>query len=449
MAEQSSDITKGVVITGVGIVSPLGIGRSSFSENLAAGRSGIRRSELQSFTGVPGHVGGEVSEFDEKSAKKQWLKSERKWVKVMCREIQLGVASALQAVGDAGVSTDSMQADRIGVEFGANLMLTPPDQLIDPVFKAAATEPEPHFIYEKWGQNGENTGQPSGMGSMEPLWLLKYLPNMPACHISISVGARGPSNSITMDEASGNSVLGEAVRIIARGDADVMISGTCGARFNPMQSLHAALWDELAHEDGPPETWCRPFDKDSTGQVIGEGAATLILENAEHAASRNASILGEILGFGSSCVADRDGKPQPRRALAHAMRAAMRDAGVEPNQIGHINAHGLGSRAVDREEALAIHDVFGSEAAKVPVTAMKSRLGNAGPGCGTLELTASLLSLNQGVVPVTLNFRVSDPECPLNIVHGEPLPTDNRLFLKTNVTRVGQATAVVVRAASA
>ncbi|WP_166828937.1 beta-ketoacyl-[acyl-carrier-protein] synthase family protein [Thalassoroseus pseudoceratinae] len=449
MAQQSSDITKGVVITGVGIVSPLGIGRSDFSENLAAGRSGIRRSQLQSFTGVPGHVGGEISEFDEKSAKKQWLKSERKWVKVMCREIQLGVASALQAVEDAQVSTDTIPADRLGVEFGANLMLTPPDQLIDPVKKSAEEEPSPHFIYEKWGQDGENAGQPSGMGAMEPLWLLKYLPNMPACHISISVGARGPSNSITMDEASGNSVLGEAVRIISRGDADVMISGTCGARFNPMQSLHAALWDELAHEDGPPETWCRPFDKNSTGQVIGEGAATLILETAEHAANRGATVFGEILGFGSSCVVERDGSPQPRRALANAMRAALRDAGVEPNQIGHVNAHGLGSKAVDRDEALAIHDVFGADGGKIPVTAMKSRLGNAGPGCGTMELVASLVSLGSGVIPVTLNYRASDPECPLNVVHGEPLPTDNRLFLKTNVTRVGQATAVVVRAAGA
>ena len=246
MAEQSSEITKSVVITGVGIVSPLGIGRSVFCENLAAGRSGIRRSELQSFTGVPGHVGGEVSEFDEKSAKKQWLKSERKRVNVMCREIQLGVASAFLAIEDAAIDTEAMPADRIGVEFGANLMLTPPDQLLDPVVKATSAEPSPHFVYEKWGREGENSGQPSGMASMEPLWLLKYLPNMPACHISISVGARGPSNSITMDEASGNSVLGEAVRIIARGDADVMISGSCGARFNPMQSLHAALWDELA-----------------------------------------------------------------------------------------------------------------------------------------------------------------------------------------------------------
>jgi 3-oxoacyl-[acyl-carrier-protein] synthase II len=282
---------------------------------------------------------------------------------------------------------------------------------------------------------------------MEPLWLLKYLPNMPACHISIALDARGPSNSITLDEASGNAAVGEGHRIVSRGHADVVVAGTTGARLHPMQSIHAAMWDEIAEEDGPPETWSKPFDKHRTGQVVGEGAGTFVLEEESHARGRGATVYGEVLGFGSACVADRDGTPRPRRALALAMQAALRDAGLTPDDVGHVNAHGLGSRKTDQAEAAAIHDVFGSRGSTVPVTALKSYLGNAGPGCGTQELAASLLALRHGFVPPTLNYRTPDADCLLNVVHGERLATDNPVVLKLNVTRMGQATALVVRAA--
>jgi 3-oxoacyl-[acyl-carrier-protein] synthase II len=144
---------------------------------------------------------------------------------------------------------------------------------------------------------------------------------------------------------------------------------------------------------------------------------------------------------------DRDGEPGIRQALANAMRAALKEAGLTPADVGHINAHGLGSPRSDVEEARAIHDVFGNRASEVPVTAIKSYFGNAGAGCGTLELAASLLALQHGVVPKTLNFETPDPECPLNVVHGEPLPASNKVVLKTNVTRMGQASAVVLQGA--
>jgi 3-oxoacyl-[acyl-carrier-protein] synthase II len=195
-----------------------------------------------------------------------------------------------------------------------------------------------------------------------------------------------------------------------------------------------------------PERRCRPFDRDRTGRVVAEGACTFILEDRAHAEARGAKAYARLLGFGSSCVVDRQGNPQARQALVNAIRAALRDAGLKPEQIGHINAHGIGTRQTDIDEARAIHEVFGETAARVPVTAFKSYFGNSGAGSGTLEVAASIAGLMQGVILPTLNYEHPDPECRLNVVAGQPQPTDNRVFLKVNVTRMGQASASVVEA---
>ncbi|MGH7128349.1 MAG: beta-ketoacyl-[acyl-carrier-protein] synthase family protein [Planctomycetaceae bacterium] len=435
MMNDSHGDRRRVVITGVGLMSPLGIRRQSVQARLLAGESGIGPLTLMQHSAAPRNVGAEVRDFDEREAKMTYLQAQRKSLKVMCREIILGVASANLALEDAGIDLATIDHDRLGVDFGANLMFSPPDVLKDACWNC--TDEERRFHYEQWGD--------AGFARMEPLWLLKYLPNMPACHIGIAADARGPSNSITLDEASGNLALGEAQRLIERNAADVMIAGTTGTRLHPVKTLHAALWDDLAESDGPPETWCRPFDAARTGQVLGEGACTFILEAADHAERRGANVLAHVLGSGSSCVRDTSGRPGLRKALAGAMRAALRDAGLSPHEIGHVNAHGMGSIASDIEETRAIHDVFGPHAAKVPVTGLKSYFGNSGSGCGTLELAGSILALREGVVPKTLNLATPDPQCPLSVVRGEHLPTDNPLVLSINVTRMGQASALVVR----
>jgi 3-oxoacyl-[acyl-carrier-protein] synthase II len=203
------------------------------------------------------------------------------------------------------------------------------------------------------------------------------------------------------------------------------------------------MWDPLASGGDTPAEACRPFDATRTGQVVGEGSGVLILEDAGHAERRKAKIYGRILGAGSSCVTTLEGKGDLRRALAQAMNAALADAGIAPQDIGHINAHGLATRDADVAEAQAIHDVFGDFASKVPVTALKSYLGNSAAGCGSLELAGSIVALHHGVVPATLNYKHPDPECALNVVTGKPLPVSNRTLLKINVTRMGQASAVV------
>lgn len=424
-----------VVVSGFGIISPIGIGVDAYWSSLAAGRSGLGRVQLMPATAVPGDVVGECREFTEETAKKEYLKPQRKSIKVMCREIELGVASANLAIEQAGLKIDAIDHERLGIEFGANQMFSPPEVLGSGAF-ACANEAN-DFQFDQWGD--------AGLAQMEPLWLLKYLPNMPACHIGIHADARGPNNSLTMAEASSNCVLSEALGIIRLGRADIMLAGTTGSRVHAVKAIHARKWDRLAdYGDEDPATWSRPFDRERRGQVIGEGACTLVLETEDHARARGATIYGELLGSGLSCVMDRDGNANCRQAMINAMRIALRNAKLSPADVGHINAHGLASKTMDVDEAAAIHEVFGPHGSTVPVTAIKSSIGNSGAACGNLELTASLLGLKHGVVPHTISFRVADPECPLNVVHGQPLAVSNKVALSINVTAAGQAAAVII-----
>lgn len=441
----TSTDSRNIVVTGLGIISPIGIGADAFWDSLAKGRSGIATLESMGYSAAPRNVGAEIKDFTEKTAKKEYLRQQRKSIKVMCREIQLGVASALQVVQHAGLDLESVDHERFGVDFGANLMLSPPEVLDEPARKCVdENDPDRTFHFERWGKAGANADRESGMAMMEPLWLLRYLPNMPACHIGIALAACGPNNSITLDEASGNLALGEAFRILQRGSADVMIAGVTGTRVHPVKTLHAAMWDELAEFDDPPGTWSRPFDATRRGQALGEGACSLLLEDEAKARARGATIYGRVLGAAASCVSNRSGKADRRGALVNVMRRALSDADLQPGDIGHINAHGLGSIDCDREEAAAISDVFGELASQVPVTALKSYFGNSGSGCGLLELAGSILALQHGVVPATLNYNTPDPECPLNVVRGEPRSVANKTVLSVNVTRMGQASAVIV-----
>ena len=423
-----------VVITGIGIVSPIGIGADNFWNSLQDGRCGFRKSELLSWVGTPDCTGGEISDFHDKSARKEHLKSVRKNLKVMCREIQLGVASALQAINHSGLDMDSMAPERIGIDFGANLMSSPPEVLVGAAVKSLSEKDgRMAFDFDKWGEDG--------LSGMEPLWLLRYLPNMPGCHIGIALDARGPNNSITQDEASGGLVIAEAANIIRRDRADVMITGVTGTRWHVVKACQYDKWDTLA--EGPADQRCRPFDQNRSGEVLGEASCTLILESRKHAEARGAKILGTLLGCGASCVASKDGVADEATAVELAARHAMRNAGVSAEQIGHVNASAAGHPTRDAFEAQAIRSVF-SGREDVAVTAPKSYLGSAGSGSSLCEIAASLMGLQNGVVPKTLNFETPDAEAPLNVVSNEHLSTSNGLFLKTSVTRMGQATAVVV-----
>jgi len=432
----SDNLSRDVVITGIGVVSPIGIGREAFWSSISDGRSGVRKVELLPFVGTPDCVGGEVSDFNDKTARKEHLKAMRKSLKVMCREIQLGVAAAIQGMEDAGIANGQIAPERIGVEFGANLMSSPPEVVAGAAQKSSSVvDGNPRFDYDRWGQEG--------ISGMEPLWLLRYLPNMPGCHIGIALDARGPNNSLTHDEASGGLAVAEAVNIIRRDRADVMVTGVTGTRLHPVKACQYRHWDILA--DGPAEQRVKPFDAERNGEVLAESACVLILEERAHAEARNATILGTVLGCGSSTVLAKDGTPDEIAAVRQAAEVALRNAGVLCEDVGHINASGSGHPNRDQLEATGLRDLFGAAIDDIPVTAIKSYMGSSGSGAGLIEIAGSVLGLRHGIVPRTLNFSNADPNASLNVVHGEHLPTDNKVFLKTSVTRMGQASAVVIR----
>jgi 3-oxoacyl-[acyl-carrier-protein] synthase II len=431
-----------VAITGIGVVSPLGSQIEAFWDSLAKGRSGVRTLVSIPPTALPTRFGaeawdfsGEIGDFGDLAPEQK--KPIRKGLKVMCRECQMGVAAAQQAMADSQWNQMQVAPERVGIVFGSDYMLTAPEEFAASV-DMCTTDGE--FQFEQWGDQG--------LSKMSPLWLLKYLPNMPACHVAIYNDLRGPNNSLTLREASANAAIGEAYRTITRGAADVMVAGATGTRIHPMKTVHAAQTEELASGDIEPTDACRPFDLDRQGTVLGEGAGAVVLEGLERARVRGATIYGEILAASSSSVSDRRRVAQRDRALRNVMVASLREAGLRAGEIGHINAHGMGSRGVDRDEAAAIAEVFGDGAARVSVTAPKSYFGNLGAGSGAVELVASLLAMRHGRLFRTLNYKTPDPECPISVVREEGVSPGSS-FVNLNVTPQGQASCVLVRAVDA
>ncbi len=431
--------TRRVVITGIGLISPLGNNRNTLWEGVKAGRSGVRSLQCLPAESLAVTCAAEAREFAGKiddfgELQKDQKRTIRKGLKVMCREIQMGVASAQRALNSAQLAPGDYDSDRTGVIYGSDYILTAPEEFTEGVRNCLT--PEHDFDFTRWA--GE------GMPKVTPLWLLKYLPNMAASHIAIYNDLRGPNNSITLREAAANLAVAEAYSTILRGNADTMVAGATGTRLHPLRTVHVALQEELAVGDGDPGAFSRPFDLDRTGMVLGEGAGAVVIEELESARSRGVDILGEIVGFASSAVMDRQGVGDPSRALQNVMRQSLVKAEMSPEELGHLHAHGLSTRVGDQCEAAAIQAVFGGRAEPLPVTALKSYMGNLGAGGGLVELIASLISLQEGELFPILNYQTPDPACPIAAVRSlVDLPGDS--FMTVSVTPQGQASAVVLR----
>jgi 3-oxoacyl-[acyl-carrier-protein] synthase II len=427
-----------VVITGLGLVTPLGDTPDRFFTALAEGVGAVRPIEAFPVEGLPNNLCAEIRGFDflkhPALAKARFIKELRKSRKYMARDIQLCVAAAQLAMADAGLDQGGVDPTRIGIDLGAGLISSELDELAPAISQATAASGQ--FDFPTWGRES--------IGVIEPIWLLKYLPNMLACHISILMDCQGPSNTITEADASCNLAVAEAARIIARGKADVMISGGADSKIHPLSFIRMSLQHVMSTWHGEPSGACRPFDLQREGTVPGEGAGILILEEREHALGRGARIYGEVLGSGSGCDAmPRGGLDPDGGGTAIAIAAALREAGLPASTVGHLNAHGLGSRVGDLAEARAFHRVFGDN--PPPVTGCKGHIGTLASGCGAVELAASLVGVNQGLIPPILNCDHPDPMCSLDLVRGRARPTDNPVFINTNFTANGQAAAVVVR----
>ncbi|MEX2140852.1 MAG: beta-ketoacyl-[acyl-carrier-protein] synthase family protein [Pirellulales bacterium] len=418
-----------VVITGMGVVSPIGIGREAFSASLQNRTSGVRTISTIDTRGLSIHVGGEIRDFDPK----QYVRP-RKSLKVMSREIQFAFTAADLAMADAGLLPGAAGAsrcdpDRLGVVFGSDMIYCELEEVIE-AFRACM--PEGRFDFSRWASQA--------MPQMYPLWLLKYLPNMPACHVAIANDARGPCNAHTLGDASSLSAVAEGFRLIQRGAVDCAIVGGTGCRLHPTcLTFRSHQW--YSAWKGRPEQASRPFEAARSGQVPGEGAGAFILEAEDHARARGATIMARVLAAASRCEPVHNERPPRGVAIRASIAAALAEAQLAPAEIGHVNAHGYGTVPHDRAEAQAIQQALGD----VPVTAPKSYFGNLGGGSGAVEMAASLLALERGEVPATLNYDQPDPECPIQVV-SKPRRAHAPTALVLNQATTGQALALVLAA---
>jgi 3-oxoacyl-[acyl-carrier-protein] synthase II len=427
-----------VVVTGLGAICPLGSTKEALWEGLSQGRSGVGVLQ-EAEGGVPIRVGaparqftGEIDDFG--PLEKEPKKAIRKGLKVMCRECQMGVAVAQLALADAGLKPGAIDPDRSGISFGADYMLSVPEEFSEGIEQCL--DEQGRFQFSRWGMEG--------MAKMSPLWLLKYLPNMPASHLAIYNDLRGPNNSLTLREASANAALGEAHQIILRGGAELMLVGATGTRLHPMKMIHAVQQEEVFMGDGDPAAASRPFDRDRRGMVLGEGAGAVVLEELSAAQARGATIYGEVIGAATSSAAGRRLVAQRDRAMVNVLHAVLRGAGANVNDVGHLHAHGLSTRTSDAEESRAIQEVFAARSTPLPVVAAKSHFGNLGAGSGMVELIASLLAMQHDHLFPILNYTTPDAECPVAAVrNGDGRPGAS--FINLSVTPQGQASAAMVR----
>ncbi len=418
-------VNRRVVLTGIGVVTSIGLETASFWDGLTRGQSGIRT--IQAFDPAPlqTRFAGQIPEFDIK--KYLATRDERKQIRVMSRTIQLAVAAANLAMADSHVDKQKLDPTRFGVEFGAGLIPSELDELGHASY--LSTEANKHDVDVKiWGEKG--------IGNIQPLWMLKYLPNMLACHVSILHNAQGPNNTITESEVASLLALGEAVRIIQRDQSDFMLVGGADSKLTPLSMVRQTLFGQMSRCNEAPHQAVKPFDKRRDGIAFGEGSGVLVAEELEHARRRGATIYGEIAGFGASFDRGLTGT-----GLARAIRIALAQANVSPNDIDHVNAHGLGSIKLDAFEARGVNEVFGTS---IPVWSIKPNIGHLSAGSGMTDLAASLLAMRHGVLPPTLNFEMPDPTCPVQVLT-KPRPIGKPYFVKNGYTEMGQCGAIVCR----
>jgi 3-oxoacyl-[acyl-carrier-protein] synthase II len=439
-------VSRRIVITGTGVISPAGVGAAALAEAVRAGRSVVGPITRFDAAAYPSRVAGEVREFDpSEGVRKDQSRYVKKMAKVMAIDIQLAVAAANIAILDTGLPVGDAKTNeavlptidhtRFGMVFGTSFIPTELDDLAGPV---AASYIDGKFSLRGWGS--------AGIPKMFPLWLLKYLPNMHACHTGILWDLQGPSNSLTTSDAGGLLALDEAARIIRRGAADFMLAGGAESRVNPVVMLRYCLLNRLTTGNDDPATSARPFDLGRSGYAAAEGAAVVVIEEAETAAKRGARIYGEILGTGAGTTrAGADTCDPDGRAVAVAVRQALAMADIKPENLAAVFAHAPGMALQDRSEAAGLAAALGSAARKVPVTCIKGVTGNMGAASGLAELSALPLLVAGGQVPPITNCTQPDTEAGLNLVVGKPQPLVGDTILITANAIGGQTAAMIIR----
>lgn len=405
-----------VVITGMGAMSPLGETVGEYWDGLVNGRSGIGPMTLADPEGFPCKITGEVSGFDPV----QYM--DKREARRMARFSQLAVAAAGVALEDSGLDMSKEDVERIGVVMGNGNGGFP------------TTDDQARVMVKRGGMK------------ISPFFIPMVLPNMAAANVSRIYGVKGYTNTIVTACAAGNQAIGEAAVAIQRGVADVVISGGCEAGICELGLGGFNVMKALSRYTEDPVNASRPFDAERDGFVPAEGAGILVLESLEHAVNRGANILAEVVGYGVSSDAFHAVQPdEDGSGAARAIRWALEDAKLQPQDISYINAHGTSTPINDRVETLAIKKAFGDQAYKVPISSTKSMIGHALGGAGGLEAIACVKSIQTGMIHPTINQHSPDPDCDLDYVPNEARKANVDTVLSNNFGFGGQNACVIFR----
>ena len=406
-----------VVVTGMGLVTPLGTGVEKNWEALIAGRSGIRRvSRFSNLEAYPSQIAGEVPDFSPADF------IEPKEIKKMDLFIQYAVAAAAMAMTDSGLKIDADLAEQVGVIIGVGLCG------IDTI------ETTKEAILQ------------GGPRKISPFFIPKVISNLAPGQIAIRHGAKGINLTPTSACASGTHAIGEAYHLIRRGLQDAVITGGAESAITPLAVGGFAAMKALSTRNDEPERASRPFDRDRDGFVIAEGSGVLILEERERALQRGAKIYAEVVGYAANGDAHHMTAPAPEgEGAARCMRLALKDAGLAPTDVDYINAHGTSTEYNDANETMAIKRVFGEQAAKLAVSSTKSMTGHLLGAAGAVEGVFSALTLHHGLIPPTINYDNPDPQCDLDYVPNEARKADLKVVLSNSFGFGGTNACVIMR----
>ncbi len=391
-----------VVVTGLGLVTPLGTGVDKTWKALCAGESGVGRITRFDPSGYDAQIAAEVKDFDPA----QFV--EKKEIKKMDTFIHYAVGASQLAVDDAGLKVSPEEATRVGVYIGSG------------IGGLGSIEHYHDVLKEK------------GPGRVSPFFIPMTIINLASGQVAIRVGAKGPNSCAVTACATGNHCIGDAYRLIQRDDADVMIAGGAEAAITPLGVAGFASAKALSFRNTEPTKASRPFDKDRDGFVLGEGAGVVVLEELEHARARGARIYAEVIGYAMNSDAYHiTAPPEEGEGAVRCMEMALKDAGVAKTAIGYINAHGTSTMA-DAIETKAIKHVFGEQAYKIPVSSTKSMTGHLLGAAGGIEAVFSILALHHGILPPTINLDHPDPACDLDYVPNKARATKTQVVLSNS-----------------
>ncbi len=379
-----------VVITGMGVITSLGKDLPTFWSNLMAGKSGVSLIDSFDVSEYPTKIAAEVKDFQVE----QYIDARE--ARRMDRFVQFAIAAAKEALSDANLDVErdiKPNAERVGVYVGSG------------IGGLGTWEDQHNILLEK------------GPKRVSPFFIPMMIANMGSGQISMTFGAKGPNSTVVTACATGTNSIGDAYKLIQRGDADVMICGGAEATIRPTGMAGFCALRAMSTRNDEPEKASRPFDKDRDGFVMGEGSGVLILESLENAQKRGARIYAEVVGYGMSGDAHHMTEPAPEgEGAARCMERAIKDAGIEPTAIDYINAHGTSTPVGDKYETAAIKTVLGDYAYKVPVNSTKSMTGHLLGAAGGIEAIISVLAMQNGEIPPTINIENQDPECDLDYV---------------------------------